>query len=53
MTRKTAAELDGQGKELFARFVEIEEGHGTIVQAEMDAVNAYGFWFDMPEFRLG
>lgn len=51
--RRMVEELDGQGKELFARFVEIEEGHGVIVQAEMDAVNGYGFWFDMPEFRLG
>ena len=46
-------ELDGQGKELFERFLEIEQGHQAIVQAEIDAVNGNGFWFDMPEFRLG
>ena len=51
--RQMTDELDGKGRELFARFVEIEEGHQLIVQAEIDAVNGNGFWFDMPEFRLG
>ncbi|MDQ7006060.1 MAG: ferritin family protein [Acidobacteriota bacterium] len=51
--RRMVDELDGQGRRLFARFLEIEEGHGTIVQAEIDAANGHGFWFDIPEFRLG
>ncbi|HHN74899.1 MAG TPA: hypothetical protein ENK10_06675 [Acidobacteria bacterium] len=51
--RRMVGELDGQGRDLFARFLEIEEGHGTIVQAEIDAANGHGFWFDIPEFRLG
>jgi len=46
-------ELDGDGRALFSRFLEIEQGHQAIVQAEIDAVNGNGFWFDMPEFRLG
>ena len=44
--------LDGDGQALFKRFVEIEEGHEAIVQAEIDSVSHLGFWFDTPEFRL-
>jgi rubrerythrin len=50
--RSLVAELDAVGQALFARFVEIEEGHVAIVQAELDAVTGMGFWFDVPEFRL-
>jgi rubrerythrin len=39
-------------KALFERFVEIEEGHKAIVQAEIDCVTGLGFWFDIAEFRL-
>jgi rubrerythrin len=46
--RKMVAELPGEGKALYRRFVEIEEGHGLIVQAEIDALTQTGFWF---EFR--
>jgi rubrerythrin len=45
-------ELPEEGKILFKRFVEIEEGHKAIVQAEIDAVTGMGYWFDMPEFDL-
>jgi rubrerythrin len=45
-------ELDAEGQEMFRRFVEIEEGHQAIVQAEIDCVNGLGFWFDTPEFNL-
>jgi rubrerythrin len=44
--------LDGEGRQLFKRFVEIEEGHEAIVQAEINTVGNWGFWFDTPEFRL-
>jgi rubrerythrin len=44
--------LDGEGQALFKRFVEIEDGHTAIVQAEIDTVSHLGFWFDTPEFRL-
>ena len=50
--KRMVAELDDEGRALFTRFVEIEEGHVTIVQAEMDAVKGLGFWFDMQEFQL-
>ncbi len=43
--------LDGDGRRLFERFVEIEEGHQAIVQAEIDSLSGYGFWFDTAEFK--
>ena len=59
MEKQTAAfyqqmvsELSGEGQKLFSRFLEIEEGHVYIVQAEMDSVQGMGFWFDMQEFNL-
>jgi len=46
------AQLEPVHKPLFARFLEIEEGHVTIVQAEIDAIAGHGHWFDFMEFRL-
>jgi hypothetical protein len=45
-------ELPAEGQSLFARFLEIEEGHMAVVQAEIDNVNQLGFWFDLKEFDL-
>jgi len=42
--------LDAEGKQLFERFVEIEEGHQAIVRAEIDHLVGSGFWFDIQEF---
>jgi rubrerythrin len=50
--KEMVAKLDGEEQILFQRFVEIEEGHQAIVQAEINAVGNWGFWFDTPEFRL-
>jgi len=50
--QQMVSELSGQGQELFSRFLEIEEGHVAIVQAEMDSVQGMGFWFDVMEFDL-
>ena len=50
--KKMATELSAEGQQMFARFVEIEEGHLALVQAELDAVSGMGFWFDIPEFNL-
>jgi len=44
--------LSGDGQKMFSRFVDIEEGHQAIVQAEIDAVSGTGFWFDFNEFSL-
>ncbi len=50
--KEMVGKLDGEGQALFKRFVEIEEGHEAIVQAEINTVSNWGFWFDTPEFRL-
>jgi rubrerythrin len=50
--RQMVRELPPAGQELFARFLEIEDGHAAVVQAEIDSVNQMGFWFDLKEFDL-
>jgi rubrerythrin len=50
--RRMVSELAEEGRKLFARFLEIEEGHVAIVEAELDAVNGAGFWFGMREFDI-
>lgn len=47
--RRMVAELPEEGKALYRRFVEIEEGHGLIVQAEIDALSKAGFWYEFRE----
>lgn len=37
---------------MFRHFLEIEDGHTAIVQAEIDALEGNGFWFDFAEFDL-
>jgi len=50
--KKMVSELSEEGQQLFARFVEIEEGHLAIVQAELDYISGPGYWFDIREFDL-
>ncbi|HEX9307068.1 MAG TPA: ferritin family protein [Anaeromyxobacter sp.] len=49
---KLVAELPAEERELFAKFLEIEDAHLAIVQAQLDSVQGMGFWFDVAEFRL-
>ncbi len=50
--RDLVGKLPQKDQGLFAKFLEIEEGHVAIVQAELDAVQGNGFWFDVMEFSL-
>lgn len=50
--RKVVDELPPGDRELFERFLEIEDGHLALVQAEIDTVTGMGFWFDVQEFTL-
>jgi rubrerythrin len=50
--REMVRTLDGDGRRLFERFVQIEEGHQAIVQAQIDSVNGMGVWFDTVELAL-
>ncbi len=49
---KLVNELPTDDRQLFAKFLEIEDGHLAIVQAQLDSVQGMGFWFDIAEFRL-
>jgi rubrerythrin len=46
------AKLEPKHRGLFERFLEIENGHLAIVQAEIDALAGHGHWFDFMEFSL-
>ena len=50
--RQVVSERDPEGQALFGPFVEIEEGHQAIVQAEIDHIRGLGFWLDFQEFDL-
>jgi rubrerythrin len=50
--RKLTAELPEKGQAFFQRFLEIEDGHLGLVQAEIDALNGPGYWFDIQEFEI-
>ncbi len=50
--KRMVEELDSAGRQLFRPFMEIEEAHYDIVQAQIDALNGMGFWFDFMEFDL-
>lgn len=50
--KKMVEELPSEGQRLFTRFVEIEEGHLAIVQAELDYLGRTGYWFDFREFDM-
>jgi rubrerythrin len=49
---KMAAEMTGPGRDLFGRFLEIENGHIAAVQAELDYMSQTGYWFDFQEFDM-
>ena len=44
--------LPDDGKAFFQRFLEIEAGHIALVQAEIDALEGNGMWFDLYEFDV-
>jgi rubrerythrin len=50
--RKMVQEMPVEAQPLFSRFLEIEEGHLAIVQAEIDTLTGAGFWFDFREIDL-
>jgi rubrerythrin len=44
--------MDAEARKMFARFVEIEEGHVAVVRAEIDALSGTGYFFDFAEFNM-
>lgn len=47
-----ASEMPGEGRRLFARFLEIENEHIAMVQAELDYISRTGYWLDFKEFDM-
>jgi len=45
-------QMTDEGREMFARFLEIEENHIAAVQAELDYITHTGYWFDFKEFDM-
>jgi rubrerythrin len=41
-----------EAKAMFQRFLEIEDGHTSIVQAEVDVLTRTGYFYDFQEFNL-
>lgn len=50
--KKMVDELTGKGQRMFSNFLEIEQGHINIVQAELDYHMKTGYWFDFKEFDM-
>ncbi len=50
--REMVSTLDGDGQQLFKGFVEVEEGHEAIVEAEIDSVSGVGIFLGTIEFGL-
>ncbi|BDU75903.1 hypothetical protein [Mesoterricola sediminis] len=50
--QRMVAGLEPRHRPLFDRFLDIEDGHVTLVQAEIDALVGHGHWFDFMEFSL-
>ncbi len=50
--RRMVTELSDDGRDLFARFLEIEESHIEAVQFELDYVSSTGYWFNIKEFDM-
>lgn len=50
--KNTFIRFKGKTRKMFARFLEIEDGHIDAVQAELDYVMKTGYWFDLKEFDM-
>ena len=50
--QKIVTELPAEGRDLFARFLEIENNHIKAVQFEIDYISKTGYWFDFKEFDM-
>jgi rubrerythrin len=46
------AKLSGEAQKMFKRFLEIEDGHVDLVQAELDYLSQSGYWLDYKEFDM-
>jgi len=50
--KEVVGSMEGEAREMFTRFLEIEEGHLALVQAEINSLTGLGVFFDTFEFSL-
>jgi len=50
--RRMVEEMPEESREMFKRFLEIEDGHIAMVQAELDYLSHTGYWLDFKEFDM-
>ena len=50
--RQMVREMTDTARDMFARFLAIEEGHIAAVQAELDYLSKTGYWFGIKEFDM-
>ncbi|MBU0768352.1 MAG: rubrerythrin, partial [Proteobacteria bacterium] len=50
--KRMVAAMSGEGRLMFARFLEIEDAHIDAVQAELDYITQTGYWLDFKEFDM-
>lgn len=50
--KRMVDELSDEGRELFTRFLQVENEHIKIVQAELDYLSHTGYWFGIKEFDM-
>jgi rubrerythrin len=50
--RELVDRLTEEGRQMFARFLEIEDNHIEAVQFELDHVSHSGYWFGFEEFDM-
>jgi rubrerythrin len=50
--RQMVDRLTEEGRQMFARFLEIEDNHIEAVQFELDHVSHSGYWFGFEEFDM-
>ena len=50
--RRMVEQMTDENQQMFQNFLEIEEGHVAIVQAELDAAQGMGHFFGFEEFNM-
>jgi rubrerythrin len=50
--RRMVHEMTDDARRMFARFLEIEDGHIAAVQAQLDYLSGTGYWLDFKEFDM-
>ena len=49
---KMVAEMPREARQMFARFLEIENNHIRTIEFELDYISKTGYWFDVKEFDM-